>query len=116
MPRSSRPSPERAGHAGDDDHGRADHNERQAGDVAEAAARHRDARERVRRDLEKELEFLDEKAECHDGNGRAHSSAEGALVRRVIAEALDHRATASRAMPQAHCIMSLSRFGARSTD
>jgi hypothetical protein len=74
-------------------HHRADqHDQQQAGGVL--TARRQGSRGEGRgRDLEEQIELLDQKAKRHDGDRRAHPGKKRPLIRRVVAIPLDHRAT-----------------------
>jgi hypothetical protein len=80
-------------HRGDGNHQRADHDQREAGDVAEPLPRRqkRAADERRRRDLQEQVEFLHDEAEGHHRDRGADPGEEGAFIGGVIAEILDHR-------------------------
>ena len=76
----------------DDHHPGADHDQRKPRDIAERLAKHRKRAARQARNgkLEKYIELLHQKSESHYGNRGAHPGKEGAFVRSVLLEILDH--------------------------
>ena len=73
-------------------HGSAEHNKRQPGQVAESLARQRQraARQGGSGELQEQVELFHEEPEGHDGNGGAHPGEERTLIRRMVSEIPDH--------------------------